>query len=275
MRDIKAITNWAGGTGPTDPLRRLIRGFFILLVLASASPGTGPAAEAPSSSLSPKFAGLAEEQLRQARKNYEADPKNVARAWQLGKAYFFAGEFATDQAARARLAEQGIAVCHRALAAKPDSAETGYYHALNQGQLARTKLFGALSLVRHIEGGLRKAARSKPKLDFAGPDRCLGLLYRDAPGWPISVGSHKKAKSHLLKTIALVPEYPENILVLLETWIKWKDYRQLKADLPAGAAVLEQARKNLTGREWEPYWDDWNRRWGAIRKRAAKMLPGR
>jgi hypothetical protein len=275
MTDSKAITNWQGEFGSVTRKIRDILGLFGLICLPFIGPMIGHSLDAPPSSLSPIFAGMAHEQLRQAKKKYDANPKDLDLAWRLGKAYFFVAEFTTDKAVHAELAEHGIAVCGRALAANPDSPEVAYYYALNQGQSARTKLLGALSLVRQMENNLLNVAQAKPLFDFAGADRCLGLLYRDAPGWPISVGSNKKAKSHLLTSFALVPDHPENILVLLETWIKWKDYRQLKDDLPAGKAVLAKARKKLSGQEWAPFWDDWDRRWKVIQGRAEKMLRNR
>lgn len=127
-------------------------------------------------------------------------------------------------------------------------------------------------MVRQMEDQLIKAAAKQAKLDHGGPDRCLGLLYRDAPGWPISVGDRKKARTRLLKAFAAVPDYPENILVLLETWLKFKDARQLKADLPKGESILRKARKKLTGKEWEALWYDWERRWKDIQARAKRLL---
>ncbi|MGB0583293.1 MAG: hypothetical protein ACPGVU_26725, partial [Limisphaerales bacterium] len=203
----------------------------------------------------------------------EAKPKDVELAWKLGQAYFFAGEFTTNKTDRARVAERGIAACQIAFASAPKSAEVNYYYALNQGQLARTKLFAALGLVRKMQTKLVFAASTSPKLNHAGPDRCLTQLYRDAPGWPISVGNKKKARAHIAKIKQHAPEYPENICVWLETWIKWKDRATLAQDLPKAAPALAAAKKKLTGREWEPYWDDWDRRWAIIQCKATKLLP--
>jgi hypothetical protein len=47
--------------------------------------------------------------------------------------------------------------------------------------------------------------------------RNLGLLYRDAPGWPFSIGSKRKAREWLERAAALAPDYPENQLNLAES----------------------------------------------------------
>ena len=65
---------------------------------------------------------------------------------------------------------------------------------MNLGQLARTELLGALKLVKEMEREFKTAADLDKQFDYAGPERCLGLLYRDAPGWPASIGSRRKAR---------------------------------------------------------------------------------
>lgn len=237
-----------------------------LLWLTSAA-----AYDAPPSSLSPKFVAVADKQLAEARKALAANTNDVARIWQLGRAIFFRAEFAAGKE-RGRLAEEGIAVCERGLALQPTSPECHYYLAMNQGQLAREKLFSALGLVRRMRDHLRTAAAVKPKLDHAGPDRCLALLHRDAPGWPISVGDRKEARRHVLRAYTLAPDYPENVLVLLESHLKWREANALKEQLKSGATALEKARKTLTGPEWEPYHEDWAGRWSIVEQRAAKLI---
>ncbi len=78
--------------------------------------------------------------------------------------------------------------------ANPNSAPAHYYLAMNLGQLARTEFLGALKLVREMEREFKTAAELDAQFDFAGPERSLGLLYRDAPGWPVSIGSKRKAR---------------------------------------------------------------------------------
>lgn len=261
MKHFKAIFNWN-------------RGFSALLLVFSLAQAAPVAAyEAPPSSLHPRFAPWAHKQLVEAKKQYQADTNSLAKANALGYAYFFAGEFATNKTTQAQLAQKGIDICERALKLDPKSPEANYYHALNLGQMARTKLLAALGLVKQMRPALEIAARTKPSLDHAGPDRCLGLLYRDAPGWPISIGDKTKARKHLTRAFAIDSEYPGNIIVQLETWIRWKDYQMLAKHYPIAEPILKAARKQLTGAKWEPFWDDWDKRWKAIKRKATTMLP--
>lgn len=248
-----------------------------VLLLTSPSPAAAaappkPPADVPMPTFSAKFAEAAQFKLIAARKRFQADPTSVPAAWGLGAACFWRGEFAVEAESRKALANEGIAVCRALTLRAPTVPEGHYYLALNLGQLARTKWLEALGLVKELEHGLQLASAMSPRLDHAGPDRCLGLLYRDAPGWPVSVGSKAKARTHLLLAVELAPDFPENHLVLLETWLAWKEKKTLPRDLDTLATLLPKARQALTGAEWTAHWDDWERRWQEVQAKALTLL---
>ena len=112
---------------------------------------------------------------------------------------------------------------------------------MNLGQLARTETLGALKLVREMEREFKTAAELDGHFDYAGPERSLGLLYRDAPGWPVSIGSRRKAREWLEQAEKLAPEYPENHLNLVESYLQWHDRA-------GGEARIAGAGRPLAGR---------------------------
>ena len=75
---------------------------------------------------------------------------------------------------------------------------------MNFGELAEAEApsIAAYKLVNEIEREFKAAADLDEHFDYAGPARCLGLLYRDAPGWPISIGSKHKAREWLERAAA-------------------------------------------------------------------------
>ena len=239
-----------------------------------AGPPKKPA-DIPLPTFSAKFADAAQVKLIAARKQHQADTNSIPAAWGLGRACFWRGEFAANDEQRATVAQEGIAICRTVTLNAPTVPEGHYYLAMNLGQLARTKWLDALSIVKELEYQLGLAGGMNPRLDFAGPDRCLGLLYRDAPGWPISVGSKSKARTHLLRAVELAPDFPENQLILVETWLMWKEKKTLQRDLDTLAATLPKARQQLTGDDWAAHWDDWDRRWKAVQAKAAELLKKR
>lgn len=244
----------------------------LLSLAAPGAPAPKKQPEIPLASFSQEFAESAQRQLIAARKQFQADTTAVNAAWELGRACFWRAEFATSNEERARLGEEGIAVCRPLIIRAPTLPEGHYYLAMNLGQLARTKWLDALGIVKELEHSLSLAGAMNPRLDHAGPDRCLGLLYRDAPGWPLSVGSKTKARQHLLKAVELAPEFPENHFVLIETWLGWREKKHLQHDLDVLNALLPKARIQFTGQEWAAHWDDWERRWKDAQTKAAELL---
>ena len=138
---------------------------------------------------------------------------------------------------------------------------------MDLAQLARTELIGALSLLGDIAKEWETTAKLDENFDYAGPDRNLGALYRDAPGWPLSLGSRAQARQHLLRAVSLHPEYPENHLNLIEAYLKWNDRSQGVLAAKALEKILPEAQKKFTGPAWESNWDDWNKRWQAIQSK--------
>ena len=111
--------------------------------------------------------------------------------------------------------------------------------------------------------------------DFAiGAKRCLGLLYRDAPGWPLSIGNRHDALEFLQNAAALASDDPENILNLAETYLKWGDTTNARIQLEALDALWPKAQKSLVGETWEYDWYDWSRRRDAVRVKLSQPRAG-
>jgi len=206
----------------------------------------------------------------QAQARFNKNPADPESAWQFALACFDLADLATNNSRRAEIAEQGIAACRQALRHDPKLAPAHYYLAMNLGELARTKKIGAFKLIDEMEFEFKAAIALDPKLDHAGPDRSLGLLYRDAPGWPTSIGNRNNARTHLRRAVELSPDYPDNWLSLLEAYLKWGDKSAAQAQLPAAEAALEKARKTLTGETWALSWQDWDRQWEKIKAKTSE-----
>ncbi|HOC57803.1 MAG TPA: hypothetical protein PKI20_19445 [Verrucomicrobiota bacterium] len=208
-----------------------------------------------------------------ARRNFEAAqaayqhaPTQATAAWQFARACFDLAEYATNDTQRAAVAEQGIAVCQRALLHATNSAPLHYYLGMNLGQLARTRLLGALKLVTQMEREFIRVRDLDRQFDYAGADRNLGLLYRDAPAIG-SIGSRPKARGHLVRAVRLAPQYPENRLNLIETHLKWGEPNSARRELAALEEIWPAARTNLIGAAWAASWADWEPRLMKLRNR--------
>ena len=201
-----------------------------------------------------------------AMKRYEAEPRNDQAAWEFGRACFDRAEFATNSTERGEIADLGIAACQQLIAREPKSAPAHYYLALNLGQLAQTKGLAALKIVDQMEREFSLVRDLDHRFDYAGADRGLGLLYRNAP--PIaSIGSRSKARYHLQSARELAPDYPENGLNLIEADLKWSDRNGARRELKALEESWASARKTLTGEKWVSSWIDWEKRLKQVKKK--------
>ena len=218
-------------------------------------------------SRNPVFAGRAEAEFHRAQTQFQSHTNDSAAAWQFARACYDFNDFVTNNAGRAALAEQGIAACRQLLAREPKSAPGHYYLAIELGQLADTRRnLAAIKMVREIEREFKTAGDLDEHFDYAGPARCLGLLYRDAPGWPVSIGSRHKAREWLEQAVKLAPDYPENRLNLVESYWQWKDHEAAGNELKTLDALWPSAQTNFTGEAWERSWNDWSTRREVARK---------
>jgi tetratricopeptide (TPR) repeat protein len=202
-----------------------------------------------------------------ARRRYESNPNDDQAAWQLGRACFDRAEFPRDSAERASLANEGMAACRKVIARQTNLAAGHYYLAMDMAQLARTKLLGALPLLSEMENEWKTALALDEKMDYAGPDRYVGLLYRDAPGWPVSLGDNSKARRHLLRAVELSPNFPENHLNLIESYLAWNETGAATRSLEKLRLLWPAARKEFAEEYWEESWKDWNQRLAKIQAR--------
>jgi hypothetical protein len=213
------------------------------------------------------FAERAESEFHQAQKQFQSEANNATNAWWFARACYNFADFAKNDTDRADIANQGIAACRQSIAHNSVSAPAHYYLGMNLGQLARTELLGALSLVKEMEREFKTAADEDRLFDFAGPERSLGLLYRDAPGWPTSIGSKRKAREFLELSVKLTPDFPENHLNLIESYLQWHDSENARTELSALDALWPKAQTNFTGEAREQDWDDWSTRRADVRKK--------
>lgn len=217
------------------------------------------------------FGRRAEAEFHRAQNQFQSDTNDPAAAWQFARAGFDFADFATNDNERAAIARQGIGACRELLTRETNCAPGHYYLAMNFGQLARAEApsLTAYKLVREMEREFKTAAALDGHFDYAGPARCLGLLYRDAPVWPFSIGSRRKAREWLAQAAKLAPDYPENRLNLVETHLQWRERTEAKREWQTLDALWPKAQTNFVGEAWERSWADWTAR----RKAVEQSLP--
>ena len=218
---------------------------------------------------SSSFAARVERIFLEARSRYLADTNNATNAWQFGRACFDLGELATNNATKAAIAEQGIAACRESIACDPKSAPAHCYLGMTIGRLADTKRnLAALKMVKEVERAFNTARELDEHFSFAAPDRNLGLLYFEAPGF-ISIGSRSKARQHFQRAVELAPDYPENRLCLIEALLKWGDHDAALGEFKALEKLWRSAKAKYSGDDQADNWADWEKRFAAAKKKIA------
>jgi tetratricopeptide (TPR) repeat protein len=241
-----------------------LAGCLVLLAGIEQAGADAPAAETD-------LAAYARRNFQEAKARYREKPGEGTVAWQFGRACFDLAEFATNNTQRASLAEQGIASCRLSIASQSNSAPAHYYLAMNLGQLARTKMLGALRLVDQMEREFGRARSLDEHIHWAGPDRNLGQLYRDAPVVG-SVGSRTRAREHLKRAVELAPQYPENWLALIEAYLNWGEHTGAYRELQTLEDIWPAARTNFVGAAWAASWADWEPRLKKLKKKIEEPI---
>jgi len=116
----------------------------------------------------PIFARRAGAEYHRAQAQFQSNTNDPAAAWQFARACFDFNDFATNNAGRATLANQGIAACRQSLARESNSAPGHYYLAIELGQLADTKRnLAAYKMVREMEREFKTADDLDEHFDYA------------------------------------------------------------------------------------------------------------
>ena len=211
--------------------------------------------------------GYLQNNYDEAQKHFQENTNDATAAWQLGRACFDMSSVQKGAVAEAKFAQEGITACNRALELDPKSAPAHYYLGMVIGQLADTKRnLSSLRMVKDMEREFLAAQLLDKNYDYAGPDRNLGLLYRDAPVFA-SVGSRSKARQHLEEAVKIAPEFPENQLNLIEVYLKWDYKTEAQRQFSELEKMWPTAEKAFTGVPWAMSWADWNKRLEAVRKK--------
>jgi tetratricopeptide (TPR) repeat protein len=210
----------------------------------------------------------AERTFLNAREHYQFHSTNSQAAIAYVHAAFDWAEFAESNSEREDIAEEVIPVCRKWTARDPKLAGAHYYLAMNLGQLARTKSFGALKLVDEMEPEFQAAIKYDEHLDFAGPDRNLGQLYLEAPLF--SVGDKKKSRQHLERAVEIEPVYPDNQLLLAEALLRWGDKKSAQKVLSDIEGIWPKAKEKFAGEDWEWSWIDWEARLQKIKAKLSR-----
>lgn len=153
------------------------------------------------------------------RTSIQRDGETFAALWKGARTLCLIAQATPSPATKAACASEAFTYAKRARLVQPRRVEGRYFLALSAGLVAETRDVGGLGLVPTIESEAIEAARLDRSYEAAGPDRLLGQLYHQAPGFPVSVGDVDLALEHLQEAVRQAPGYAPNRIALAEVYM--------------------------------------------------------
>jgi tetratricopeptide (TPR) repeat protein len=193
-----------------------MRGWIHLLLASGLCLGTatwGWAAEAPQAGDLLKQASLAWDkrtdpaETRRALELYEqaaaADPALYDAYWGIARGCVWAGNHVPPKE-RLAVFEKGKVAGEKAVQLKPDGIEGHYWLGVCLGRYGEERgVLKSLFLVDPIAKEMEAVLALDPK--YGDAQHVLGVLYRKAPGWPLSRGDMKKSLDFAQQAVANCP----------------------------------------------------------------------
>ena len=179
---------------------------------------------------------LSDENLETARDElFALVERDEECAWAyalLAEINFWLGETAEDAEDKLAFYDEGVQCGEAAVGIDENSLEANFWLAVCYGAYGQEKgVMQSLALVQPIKKAAEKAAAIDGSYFYGGPWRVLGRLYHKAPGFPISVGSTKKAIECLEKAVAAGEKFFLNRIFLAEAYLSNRDRAKAREQL--------------------------------------------
>jgi tetratricopeptide (TPR) repeat protein len=163
------------------------------------------------------------------------DPKNYEALWRLTRCYWWQGDHAPKDKQMA-LFDLGQQTGERALAAAPKEVDGHYWYGVCVGRAAEVRgVLNSLFAVDPIRKAMETVLTLDPKNGKA--HHVLGVLYRKAPGWPLSCGDINKSLEHARLAIDLAGNEVLPHVGLAETLLAKGEKAEAKKQLEEALAL--------------------------------------
>lgn len=151
--------------------------------------------------------GKAHQALELYQQVLRIDPNHYEALWNSAQCYYWLGEqLPKDQKEQRRsLFTSGLDMAKRAKEVSPDSPEGHFWYGVLLGDVSYIRgICESLASVNPIIQSMEKVLSTNPKQGFAY--HVLGMLYRMAPGWPLSCGNLDKSLKYAKLAVQCRPD---------------------------------------------------------------------
>ncbi|MFC1853087.1 tetratricopeptide repeat protein [candidate division CSSED10-310 bacterium] len=187
--------------------------------------------------------------IQNCKEVLKTNPKNYDALWIISRAYRWYGDHSPDEK-KSEIFETGMEYAKKATEIIPNGIEGHYFYAVIIGNYAESRgIFNSLLYIDDIVRELEITLKLDPKHYDALT--IMGVVYRDVPPWPVSIGDIDKAEQHLKKALALNPLNLFPQLELGVTYNKMKKWAQAKAEFKKLLDMPNERGYEVEGEEFK------------------------
>jgi len=148
--------------------------------------------------------GAVPQAIKLYKKILAKDPNHFEALWRLARCYWWQGDHSPKEK-QIDIYEAGKLMALRTKKTAPDRVEGHYWYGVCEGRVAEVRgILNSLFAVDSIRQAMESVLKINPKYGYA--HHILGVLYRKAPGWPLSCGDLNKSLKHARLAVEYTPE---------------------------------------------------------------------
>ncbi len=149
-------------------------------------------------------AGTIEEAIALYKKVLAQDPNHYEALWRLARCYWWHGDH-SPRNQQVDIYGAGELIGKRAAEANPQAVDGFYWWGVCQGRASEVRgIFNSLFAVDPIRKSMERVLELDPEHGLA--HHVLGVLYRKAPGWPLSCGDGNKSLTYARQAVEYAPD---------------------------------------------------------------------
>jgi len=189
---------------------------------------------------------LVAETLEKAREMDE-ELGNPDFLWRKARLYYWYGDYvAQERNYKLENFDRGLELVERAAELDDTNPDIFYWKASLTGMRGQTRgVLQSLFMVSPMKEALEKTIELDP--EYASAYYVLGILYREVPGWPLSIGDDAKSVEYLEKALSFEPDNLEWKLELALSLLEKGERNQARNNLED---ILDYELEEDTPLEW-------------------------
>lgn len=156
-------------------------------------------------------AGMNDQAIEEYRALLAEQPMHYEAGWQLARALYWKANQEKNRTQALTYLAEGEKITKQLTEKYPDKKNGLFWYGVSLGRAAELRgVLNSLFAVGPMHDTMKKILATKPQ----DPDahHFLGVLYRKAPGWPLSLGDSKKSLHHAELAVQYNPDDVLNVL---------------------------------------------------------------